>query len=189
MILEELSSQNFMNIIGKNIRKRRTEKNLSLEELGKKIGVSRITLTKIEHGDANTSLNIMWKICNELSIEFNDLFKDEEKILLSKASKNKETNLKDKSFTIELMFREDGKNPTEFFRIYLSKSKSILTETHIKKSVEIVTIMKGKVMIKVENEEFILEEYDSLKFSADKTHEYRNISDEEAIVHSTVIYK
>ena len=188
MILEELSSQNFISEIGKAIRKIRTEQNLSLEELAKRTGVSRLTLTKIEHGDANPSINIMWKICNTLSIQFTELFDVNEKIILSKASESKGIEADDKSFRIEFMFREESKSPTEFFRIYLSKSKSILTEKHNKGSVEVATVMKGKVLIKVENEEFILDEFDSLKFDADKSHEYKNISDGETVINTSVIY-
>ncbi|MGL4451286.1 MAG: helix-turn-helix domain-containing protein [Sarcina sp.] len=189
MILEELSSQNFMDEIGKAIKKIRAEQNLSLEELAKRTGVSRLTLAKIEHGEANPSMNIMWKICNTLSIQFTELFAIKEKIVLSKASDSEGIEAEDKSFRIEFMFREESKSPTEFFRIYLSKSKSILTEKHNKGSIEIATVMRGEVLIKVEDKEFILEEFDSIKFNADKSHEYKNISDEEAVINTSVIYK
>ncbi|WP_297521532.1 XRE family transcriptional regulator [uncultured Clostridium sp.] len=188
MILEELSSQNFISSMGKVVKTVRLEQNLSLEELAKRTGVSRLTLAKIEHGDANPSINIMWKICNTLSIQFTDLFDVNEEIVMSKASESQGIEADDKSFRIEFMFREESKSPTEFFRIYLSKSKSILTEKHNKGCVEVATVMRGKVLIKVEDEEFILNEFDSLKFNADKNHEYKNISDGEAVINTSVIY-
>ena len=188
MMLEDLSSQNFIAEIGKIIRKIRLEQNLSLEELAKKTGVSRLTLTKIEHGDANPSINIIWKICNSLSVQFTELFNVNERIMLSKASEGKCIEAEDKSFRIDFMFREDSKSPTEFFRIYLSENKTILTEKHNKGSVEIATVMKGRVLIKVEDEEFILDEFDSVKFNADRNHEYKNISDGETVINTTIIY-
>ena len=187
--LDNFSSQNFISEVGKSIRKIRNDKNLSLEELASKTKISRITLAKIEHGEANPTLNIMWKICNALSIPLAELFSINEEIKLSKANNSISIESNDKSFRIELMFRQESSTPTEFYRTYLSKDGAIFTEEHTKGSIEVATVMKGKISITINDEEFILNEFDSLKFKADQKHSYKNLSTSESVIHLSVIYK
>ena len=187
--LDNFSSQNFISEVGKSIRKIRNNKNLSLEELASKTEISRITLAKIEHGEANPTLNIMWKICNTLSIPLAELFSINEEIKLSKANNSISIESNDKSFRIELMFRQESSTPIEFYRTYLSKDGAIFTEEHTKGSIEVATVMKGKISITINDEEFILNEFDSLKFKADQKHSYKNLSTSESVIHLSVIYK
>lgn len=187
--LDSISSKNFIIEAGKSIRKVRHEKGLSLEELSNKINVSRLTLAKIEKGEANPTINIMWKICEALSIPFAQLFDVNEDIKLSRANDSVGIESDDKSFRIELIFREDASTTTEFYRTYLSKGGVMFTEEHNRGTVEIATVMKGEISINIGEEEFILKEYDSLKFKADRKHSYKNLNDDESVIHMSVIYK
>lgn len=60
----------------KNIRMKvaRTEKELSQEELAKQVGVSRQTISLIESGKYNPSLQLCIAICKALSKTLDDLF-------------------------------------------------------------------------------------------------------------------
>ncbi|MFR5265644.1 helix-turn-helix domain-containing protein [Clostridium sp.] len=187
--LDSISSKNFIIEAGKSIRKVRHEKGLSLEELSNKINISRLTLSKIEKGDANPTISIMWKICETLSIPFAQLFDINEDIKLSRANNSVGIESDDKSFRIELIFREDAPTTTEFYRTYLSKGGVMFTEEHNKGTIEIVTVMKGEISISIGEEVFILKEYDSLKFKADRKHSYKNLNDDESVIHMSVIYK
>ena len=65
----------------------------------------------------------------------------------------------------------------------------MFTEEHNKGTIEIVTVMKGEISISIGEEVFILKEYDSLKFKADRKHSYKNLNDDESVIHMSVIYK
>ncbi|HET7578026.1 MAG TPA: helix-turn-helix transcriptional regulator [Bacillales bacterium] len=52
----------------------RVEKDLSQEELAKRVGVSRQTIGLIELGKYNPSLNLCIAICKNLSRTLDDLF-------------------------------------------------------------------------------------------------------------------
>lgn len=60
----------------KNIKLKvaRVEKDLSQDELAKKIGVSRQTINMIEKGKYNPSLSLCLTICWELDKKLDDLF-------------------------------------------------------------------------------------------------------------------
>lgn len=189
--LDNISSKYLFLEAGKLIRKARNEKELSLEELSNKINVSKLTLIKIEKGEANPTINIMWKICKALSITFAQLFdvNVDEDIKLSRANDSTGIESDDKSFRIELMFMEEAANITEFYRTYLSKGGVILTEEHNRGTIEVVTVMKGRVAVTIGEEEFILKEQDSLKFKSDRKHSYKNLENNESIIHMAVMYK
>jgi len=64
----------------KNIKMKmaRVEKDLTQEELADKINVTRQTISLIEAGKYNPSLNLCLAICKELGKTLDDLFWEEE---------------------------------------------------------------------------------------------------------------
>ncbi|MCR5301799.1 MAG: helix-turn-helix transcriptional regulator [Lachnospiraceae bacterium] len=64
----------------KNLRLKsaRAALDLSQEELAKKCGVSRQTMSAIEKGDYNPTINLCIAICRVLGKTLNDLFWEEE---------------------------------------------------------------------------------------------------------------
>ncbi len=52
----------------------RALKDMSQDELAKKIGVSRQTVNAIENGDYNPSVKLCIAICKALEVTLNDLF-------------------------------------------------------------------------------------------------------------------
>ena len=189
MNINELASKSFMAKIGESINKERSAKNLTIEQLANNIGISRLTLSKIEHGEANPTINIIWKLCNELNITLAELADHKEEISLARANSENFLESKDKSFKIDFVFREEKAQTIETFRIYLSpNNKTMLTEKHNKGSVEIITVMEGEVLIKIEEEEFILEKFDSLRFEGDKNHSYKNLSQGITTLNSVIKY-
>lgn len=59
--------------IGKKIRQRRIERNITIEELAKKVGVAKSTISRIESGEKNPSLVVFASICEALIINMNKL--------------------------------------------------------------------------------------------------------------------
>ena len=64
----------------KNIKMKmaRVEKDVSQEELAKAVGVTRQTISMIESGKYNPTINLCISICRELDKTLNDLFWEEE---------------------------------------------------------------------------------------------------------------
>lgn len=54
----------------------RALKDLSQDELAKKVNVSRQTINAIENGDYNPTINLCIAICKALDVSLNDLFWD-----------------------------------------------------------------------------------------------------------------
>ncbi|MGO4960212.1 helix-turn-helix transcriptional regulator [Jeotgalibaca porci] len=62
--------------MAKNIRLKvaRTEKEMSQQQLADAVEVTRQTISAIERGDYNPTINLCIKICKVLGVTLNDLF-------------------------------------------------------------------------------------------------------------------
>lgn len=65
--------------VGAKIRAIREEKHLTAEDLGKKIGVSRPTITRYETGLRKTNQDSLFKLADALDVSINDFFPPVEK--------------------------------------------------------------------------------------------------------------
>lgn len=72
--------------IGQKINKLRTEKKLSMRELGEKIGVSHAHISKLESGINTPSVDLLEKIAVYFNIDINYFFskEDEEEIIFER---------------------------------------------------------------------------------------------------------
>src|SRR4051812_32114751 len=60
-------------VVGKNLRRLRTQRGLSLERLAKASGVSRAMLGQVELGQSAPTINVLWKIARALALPFSAL--------------------------------------------------------------------------------------------------------------------
>ncbi len=60
--------------IGANIREQRLQKNICQEYLGKKIGLSKSGMSRLENGQRDTTLKKFLMLADQLQIHPNELF-------------------------------------------------------------------------------------------------------------------
>ena len=60
-------------IIAANLKRMREERNLSLSQLAARSGLSKVTLSQLERGGANPTINNIWKIANALGVPYTSL--------------------------------------------------------------------------------------------------------------------
>lgn len=66
--------QDVLSRFGANIRRLRTERDLSLSQLSRQSGVAKGTLSKLELSIGNPTVETLWSIANALDVPFDDLF-------------------------------------------------------------------------------------------------------------------
>ncbi|MDE3839357.1 hypothetical protein C0966_08325 [Bacillus methanolicus] len=84
-----------MKEVGMQIRKIREEKDMTLEELGKKIDLTKGYLSKLERGEKPINLKNLKRIADALDVDVTDLFPNKEKV------KNPFTHEEDWVFVVE----------------------------------------------------------------------------------------
>ena len=60
-------------VVGKNLKRLRTERGLSLERLAQSSGVSRAMLGQVELGQSAPTINVLWKMARALDVPFSAL--------------------------------------------------------------------------------------------------------------------
>ncbi|EPZ53019.1 helix-turn-helix domain-containing protein [Alicyclobacillus acidoterrestris] len=174
--------------VGVRLRHIRREHNLSLDELAEKTGVSKLTLGKIERGEANPTLAMMWKITRGLSVPLTALLTMEEQVDISRSGEGFQLVGGDGNWVIEPMFTMSTYGTTELSRAFL-EPHSQFTERHHAGSIEIATVMSGSLSILVEGTEHVLKPFDSIRFHADCEHTYLNSSDTPVVLHLMLTYR
>ncbi len=172
--------------IGANLRQFRVNRGISMEALAKQIGVSKLTLIKIEHGEANPTLSVIWKIANGLNIPITTLLSIESEVSIARKKDGLKLISSDDVFIAEPLFRSH--NLTELYRGYLQPGGEYVSEAHQPGVMEFITVMSGQLTVEVDGDTYHLEEYDSIRFKGDRLHKYVNPASSLTILHFVISY-
>lgn len=85
-----------------DIKKRRTELNITQEELAKRLNVTRAAISNWEVGRNYPDIQLLVKLSDELNISLDQLLRGDEKMVSSMDKKNKKGNFVDKYYVIFL---------------------------------------------------------------------------------------
>ncbi|WP_431802932.1 helix-turn-helix domain-containing protein [Halobacillus andaensis] len=174
--------------VGQRLRNIRRERGFSLKQLEEVTTVSKLTLGNIERGEANPSLTVIWKIANGLQIPISSLLNEDEGVTVSRKNEGNKVVSANEACTLEPMFDAANFGSLEIHRAFLKPHSEYSPGAHQAGVKEYVTVMKGEAVIRIEEEEYRLGEYDSLKFNGDRPHAYVNQTNDEAVLHFVMTY-
>lgn len=162
-------------IIARNLREKREQRKLSLEQLARNSGVSRSMLAQIERGEANPSISTVWKIANGLKVSFTSLMqRSEREVRLIAASDMEPLHEADGRLRNWPMFPFEEKTRFEIFRMELDKGAELLSEPHPPGTSESIVVFSGVLRIQVGKAVHTVCEGDAIRFMADQPHAYFN---------------
>jgi transcriptional regulator with XRE-family HTH domain len=176
-------------LLGDKIKKKRTQKNITLGQLAGKAGVSKGLISQIENNRTVPSLPVLFNIIHSLGEDLRTFFEDMHEtfgnghILIVRKGQEK-------------IF---GKEPVKGFSYKRILTKSIASQTtdivllELKKNAvrrqmiqtdafECKYMLKGRVEYQIEKETFILNEGDTLFFNGRAKHRLKNTGDTEALI-------
>jgi len=176
--------------VGTNLRRMRGERRLSLERLASLSGVSRAMLCQIELGQSAPTINILWKIARALNVPFSALIADRtaSRTKLMPAARAKVLTSADGSFSSRALFPFDEPRSVEFYELRLKPRSVEVAEPHPPGTVENLVVTSGALEMTVGEDLHHLAVGDAIQFEADAPHEYRNPSDEEAVIYLVMTY-
>ncbi|WP_428845853.1 helix-turn-helix domain-containing protein [Guptibacillus hwajinpoensis] len=174
--------------VGMTLRAIRKKREISLQELATLTDVSKLTLGKIERGEANPSLTVIWKIANGLSIPISSLLAEKEEVVISRKNEGNKVLSSNEALTLEPMFTDSGYGSLETHRAFLEPMGEYYADAHQEGVIEYVTVMEGRATVQVQEQTYELNTYDSIKFRADQKHGYLNPHSEGAVLHFVMIY-
>jgi transcriptional regulator with XRE-family HTH domain len=177
-------------VVGKNLKRLRTERGLSLERLAQSSGVSRAMLGQVELGQSAPTINVLWKMAKALDVPFSALIASNTsggaKVMRAEAAKRLMSS--DGSFQSRALFPYDEPRRVEFYELKLSPKGVEKAEPHAPGTTENLVVAKGSVEILMGADIHKLDTGDAILFEADLPHVYRNVGATEAVLYLVMTY-
>ncbi|MBX9994591.1 XRE family transcriptional regulator [Priestia megaterium] len=185
----KMHSEEMMKKVGNELRKIRTQREFTLDELADRTGVSKLTLGKIERGETNPTLGVMWKITTGLNIPLTKLVSVQPSVAVSKCGEGFSLKGPDEAWKVEFIFQNQIDSTIEMYRAFLSPLATYCPEPHHKGLIEVATVMEGRIEMKIEEELYELKQFDSIKFEGSHVHSYKNLEERPAVLHLLLKYE
>jgi transcriptional regulator with XRE-family HTH domain len=188
---DEVRNENIGAIVGANLKRLRTRRGLSLENVAKLSGVSRAMLSQIEVGRSVPSINIVFKIARAFDLPFSALLKNSRgrKVHVMPSGAAKTLRSASGQFSSRALFPFGDERKTEFYELRLSSGGTEKADAHAAGTIENLVVVRGLLEITTGGKQYRLPAGDAFMFQADEPHSYRNLSDEEALVYLVMTYQ
>ncbi len=151
-------------MIGERIRAQRTELNLSLRDLAKKVGLTASFLSQIERNLADPSIKSLRKIADALGVPvlyFLAERKDADPIV--RKENRKKLVLANPQVTYELL-TPDLNRKMEMFLAHLSPSQENIALSLAHPTEECILVLEGRLHVQLDGKEYELDAGDSIYF-------------------------
>ncbi|HRD33332.1 MAG TPA: XRE family transcriptional regulator [Rhodocyclaceae bacterium] len=171
--------------VGANLRRFRARQQLTLDALARRSGVSRAMLGQIELGRSTPSIAIVWKIARALDISVTSFLGEAlvERDVLIRAADSAVVVAARGKVRVRALFREAATPRTEFFELRfapLVRHRSSAREAGARAN---LVVAQGSIELGVGDRKHTLATGDSVQFSADVEHVYRNLVDGETLAY------
>lgn len=178
--------------ISNRLKEVRTQKNVTLQELADKVGVTKGLISQIENSRTIPSLPVLMNIIRELKLDLNGFFdtidfeKKTSNVIFKKNSNYqpfKKENAKGFLYN-RILSTSINDRHVDIVLLRLQKNaKRAMVKTE---AYEFKYLITGKVEYSIAKEKYLLEEGDSIFFDARQLHNPKNVGDSDALM--LVIY-
>lgn len=181
--------KNINKILALNLKIIRKERKLSLDKLADITGVSKSMLGQIERGESSPTITTIWKIANGLKISFTSLLNKPQPEILIITKKDIDPLIEDNGkYKLYSFFPYDNERNFEIYSVEIERGGYLNAEPHIQGTKEFITVFKGEITIRVGNEEYNINEGESIQFRADRPHSYHNSGDKYTKINMVIFY-
>lgn len=169
--------------IARNLKRLREERNLSISALAERAGVSKSTVSNLERGIGNPSIDTLWLLARVLAVPFAELFEEngedlevlrfEDAPVVARSGRTQRQPTTDgHGFGLRHLIRFNARGEVEAYVLDLEADARRSAKPHATGVVEHVIVVSGRVDIGVEGESAVLEPGDRIRFTADRPHHY-----------------
>jgi len=185
-----LLGSDLTHVVGRNLRRLRGERGLSLERLSRVSGVSRAMLGQIELGQSAPTITVAWKISSALGVPFSALLNEraEGGLHVLRAVDAKKLTSHDGRFVSRALFPFDERRRVEFYELTLKPGGVEQAHAHNPGTIENLVVSQGQLELDVGGRRETLGAGDAIIFEADVQHVYRNLAGGETVMYLVMVY-
>jgi transcriptional regulator with XRE-family HTH domain len=165
--------------LGEALKRRRRERNLTLEQLSAKSGVSRAAISKIERGDSGASTPVLGKLAEALDLSISQLVGGPRSEPVMHIPRERQPVFKEEATGFErrsLSPMYFGRGVDFVLNRLPAKAKTGPFPSHREGVVEHLYVVKGRLKVTLDGEAHTLETGDFLFYRGDLSHTFENLS-------------
>ncbi len=164
---------NNVEMLAKNITKYREERGLTLSGMSELCGISKSTLSIIESGKGNPTVETLWAIANVLDVSFGVLVSDQsEKVLKTGPTRSKSGSI------VRLIERSDKDPEIEVYSVEYTSGYRQESQAHAHSVKERVTVISGALLVGDPEKPKLVRAGETFSFFADIPHTYESLSEQ-----------
>jgi len=165
--------QNVAQALARNLRRTRQERAISLSELARTSGVSKATLSGLERGTGNPSIDTVWALAQALNVPFGGLFEEQHQDVVQLRRIDEAPIVSsERGFVGRKLLSRPGRGGLELYVLDLKRGARRKAAPHPPGVIEHVIVLEGRAEVGPDTEPTIIEAGHCLTFSADRAHHY-----------------
>lgn len=167
--------------IGKRVRERRKELDLSLRELGRLAGVTASFLSQVENDQVSPSLNSLQGIATALNVPMFSLLNDVPSGNVVKAGERRRFSFQDPKISYDLL-TPDFTRQMMAYLIYIEPRASRIARPLSRPTEQWMHVVQGLMEIVIGEDTFLLEQGDTVYYDGDLLRKFGSASDDGLVI-------
>jgi transcriptional regulator with XRE-family HTH domain len=180
-MVDEAPEQAFADVgdvIAANLRRLRTSRRMSLATLATRAEVAKATLTNLEQGRGNPTIETLWSLALALGVAFSDLLEDRREtatvVVRAQQGARVRGSTPGGQLDLRLVDRIERSGLVEVFDMFLPARTEHLGSSHGTGVVERVFVHAGTITVGPAGDPITLGPGDHARYSGDGPHVYRS---------------
>lgn len=170
-------------LIARAIQRERAKRGISLSALAQQAGLAKSTLSQLESGQGNPSIETLWAIAEVLGVPFSHLFElPVNEVKLVRASDGEEVASEAADFQTIVLDKCPPNRCRDLYRATVTQGDVRHAEAHPAGTVEHVFVISGQVRIGPEEASEDLGRGDYYRFPGDVPHFYEALTETALLV-------
>ncbi|HET6293814.1 MAG TPA: XRE family transcriptional regulator [Kribbella sp.] len=166
-----------LDVIAGSLRRERTRTGLSLTELAKRAGIAKSTLSQLESGTGNPSVETLWALCVALGIQFADLIEPPRpKVQVIRADEGPAIYSEHADYSATLVASSPPNARRDLYRIKVAPGPGRESQPHMPGTIEHVVLSSGRALIGPADEPVELGPGDYVVYPGDVPHLFRALT-------------
>ncbi|SDG87356.1 helix-turn-helix domain-containing protein [Roseospirillum parvum] len=170
-------------LIARALRRERQHAGLSLSALAARAGLAKSTLSQLEAGQGNPSVETLWALATALGVPFSQLFQSPNpEAALIRAGEGTPLSAQATPFAATLLAAGGPGRRRDLYRLDLAGAARRQAEPHPAGTVEHAVVCQGRVRLGPLEALEELARGDYYRYAADRVHLYQGLSDDSVVL-------
>ncbi len=175
--------------VARNLRRLRSAREMSLDQLASAAGVSRAAVAHIESSRGNPTIGVLFRLAAGLGVPFAELLAiPRDPVGVLRRSDAQVLYSADRQLESRPLTHAGSLVGGELYELRLAPHAKHLSDPHARRTREVVVVITGELVLHVGNVQHQLGPGDSICFDADKPHTYENPGTDVTICHDFMMY-